>query len=186
KPYYVYGGLQDNGSWGGPSQTRSQQAGITNSDWFRTGGGDGFYSQADPNDPFIVYSESQNGAMNRIDMRTGRSVSIRPRTSPRRGGGGGGGGGGRRGGQGAGQGAAATASPEASPQDQQAALAAFAQQQGFGGGFGGGAFAATNVVPAPAPTDQYRFYWNTPIIMSPHNSSVLYVGGDRFFKSVDR
>src|SRR5437764_4547439 len=140
KPYYVYGGLQDNGSWGGPSQTRSLQGGITNSDWFRTGGGDGFYSQADPNDPFIRYSESQNGSMSRIDMRTGRSVSIRPRTSPRRGSGGGGGGGGRRGGQGGGQGAAvvAAASPEASPQDQQAALAAFAAQQGFGGGFGGG------------------------------------------------
>ena len=99
KPYYVYGGLQDNGSWGGPSQTRNN-AGITNSDWFRTGGGDGFYAAADPSDPNIIYSESQNGAMNRIDMRTGRSVSIRPRAAPRRGGGGGGGG--RRGGGGGG------------------------------------------------------------------------------------
>src|SRR5207248_4224839 len=142
RPYYVYGGLQDNGSWGGPSQTRSN-AGITNADWFRTGGGDGFYSQADPNDSFIIYSESQNGSMSRIDMRTGRSTSIRPRTTPRRGagGGGGGGGGGRRaGGQGgATPGASPTASPEASPQDPQAALAAFAAQQGFGGGFGGAA-----------------------------------------------
>ena len=57
KPYYVYGGLQDNGSWGGPSQTRSN-AGITNADWFRTGGGDGFYAQIDPNDYNTVYSES--------------------------------------------------------------------------------------------------------------------------------
>src|SRR5436190_1766613 len=78
KPYFVYGGLQDNGSWGGPSQTRSG-AGITNADWFRTGGGDGFYSQADPTDSNILYSESQNGAMSRIDLRTGRSQSIRPR-----------------------------------------------------------------------------------------------------------
>src|SRR6185295_14776750 len=127
------------GSWGGPSQTRSN-VGITNADWFRTGGGDGFYSQADPNDPFIIYSESQNGNMTRIDMRTGRGANIRPRTAPRRGGGAGGGGG---------QGAAnAAASPEASPQDQQAALAAFAAAQGFGG-FGGGAL-TSNVVPAPA------------------------------------
>src|SRR5256885_16356938 len=100
KPYYVYGGLQDNGSWGGPSQTRSG-AGITNADWFRTGGGDGFYSQADPTDSNILYSESQNGAMSRIDLRTGRSQSIRPRVAQRRGGGGrgqggGGGGGGAR------------------------------------------------------------------------------------------
>jgi len=65
KPYYVYGGLQDNGSWGAPSQTRSQ-AGITNADWFRVGGGDGFYAQADPTDHTIVYSESQNGAMSRL------------------------------------------------------------------------------------------------------------------------
>ena len=182
KPYYVYGGLQDNGSWGGPSQTRNP-LGITNADWFRTGGGDGFYSQADPNDPFIIYSESQNGAMQRIDMRTGRSVSIRPRAVPARrgGGGGGGGGGGRRGGQGA----APAASPEASPQqDPQAALAAFAAAQGFGGG--GGLGAPTNVVPAPSPGEQYRFYWNTPIVMSPHNPSILYVGGDRFFKSLNR
>jgi photosystem II stability/assembly factor-like uncharacterized protein len=182
KPYYVYGGLQDNGSWGAPSQTRNN-AGITNADWFRTGGGDGFYAAADPNDPNIIYSESQNGAMQRIDMRTGRSTSIRPRGLPRRGGGGAGtgGGAGRRPG---GPAAAATASPEPSPQDPQAALAAFAAAQGFGGF--GGLNAASNVVPAPAATDQYRFYWNTPIVMSPHNSSTLYVGGDRFFKSLNR
>src|SRR5207249_11870887 len=95
KPYYVYGDLQDNGSWRGPSQTRNP-AGITNADWFRIGAGDGFYAQADPLDPYILYSESQNGAMSRIDLRTGRSQSIRPRTAVRRGGGGnrGGGGGG--------------------------------------------------------------------------------------------
>ncbi|MFN2576472.1 MAG: hypothetical protein ABR607_02150 [Pyrinomonadaceae bacterium] len=186
KPYYVYGGLQDNGSWGGPSQTRSG-AGVTNADWFRTGGGDGFYSAADPNDYNIIYSESQNGSMSRLDLRTGRSVSIRPRTVPQRrpGGGGGGQGGGRRAGSGQGAGATAAASPEASPQDPQAALAAFAAAQGFGG-FGGGAGAPTNVVPAPSPGETYRFYWNTPIIMSPHNPSVLYVGADRFFKSLDR
>jgi hypothetical protein len=169
----------------GWTQPDTNNGGITNSDWFRTGGGDGFYAAADPNDPYIIYSESQNGAMNRIDMRTGRSVSIRPRTAPRRGGGGGGGGG-RRGGGGGGGGATPGPSPEASPsQDPQAALAQFAAAQGFGG-FGGGNFATSNVVPAPAATDQYRFYWNTPIVMSPHNPSILYVGGDRFFKSLNR
>ncbi|MCA1616441.1 MAG: hypothetical protein LC800_20565 [Acidobacteria bacterium] len=95
RPYYVYGGLQDNGSWGAPSLTRNQ-AGITNADWFRVGGGDGFYTQNDPTDHTVVYAESQNGAMQRLDMKTGRSTSIRPRGAPqRRGGGGGGGGGGR-------------------------------------------------------------------------------------------
>src|SRR5947207_1481676 len=97
-PYYVYGGLQDNGSWAGPSQTRNPTAGIINADWFRIGGGDGFYAQADPSDPYILYSESQNGNMSRIDLRTGRSQSIRPRVAQRRGAGGRGpGGGGSRG-----------------------------------------------------------------------------------------
>src|SRR5687767_2865405 len=82
KPYYVYGGLQDNGSWGGPSQTRSQ-IGITNADWYRVGGGDGFYTQIDPTDYNIVYYESQGGNMQRLDLRTGRSVNIRPRGVPR-------------------------------------------------------------------------------------------------------
>src|SRR5512135_2366903 len=44
KPYYIYGGLQDNGTWGGPSATRSRE-GISNADWFKVGGGDGFYTQ---------------------------------------------------------------------------------------------------------------------------------------------
>src|SRR5712692_7201793 len=130
KPYYVYGGLQDNGSWAGPSQTRTN-AGITNADWFRIGGGDGFYAQADPSDPNILYSESQNGNMTRIDLRTGRSQSIRPRLAPRRGGGGGRGqGGGRRGG---GDAPAAADTANASAQDPQAALAALIAAGGGGG-----------------------------------------------------
>ena len=75
--YYVYGGLQDNNSWGGPSQTRNSQ-GITNSDWYATSGGDGFYAAIDPTDHNIVYSESQNGGIVRYDVRTGEQKSIRP------------------------------------------------------------------------------------------------------------
>src|ERR1051326_6153454 len=192
KPYYVYGGLQDNGSWGGPSQTRSQQNGITNADWYRTGGGDGFYSQIDPSDYNIVYSESQGGAMKRLDLRTGRSVSIRPRGVPRP----------PRNRQGGGGGAAAAASPspaaspaaspgglpEASPTptpDVQAQLAAFAATQRFGG-FGGGANLPSNVVPMPPANKVFRFYWNTPIVISPHNPRLIYAGGNRLFKSLDR
>ena len=75
--YYVYGGLQDNSSWGAPSQTRNRQ-GITNADWIRTTGGDGFYAQIDPVDPNTVYGESQGGDIVRFDVRTGEQKTIKP------------------------------------------------------------------------------------------------------------
>ena len=78
RPYFVCGGLQDNGSWCGPSAERNT-VGIQKHDRFRVGGGDGFYTQQDPNDWTIVFAESQDGNVNRIDLKTGRTVSIRPR-----------------------------------------------------------------------------------------------------------
>lgn len=75
--YYVYGGLQDNGSWAGPSRTRNKQ-GITNNDWYRTTGGDGFQAAIDPTDPNVVYGESQGGDILRYDVRTGEQKTIKP------------------------------------------------------------------------------------------------------------
>jgi len=81
-PYFVYTGLQDNGSWGGPSATRTTN-GILNSDWFGIGGGDGFQTAVDPTDFNIVYTESQDGNTSRYDLRSGRGqTSIRPRGLP--------------------------------------------------------------------------------------------------------
>jgi photosystem II stability/assembly factor-like uncharacterized protein len=77
RPYFVCTGLQDNGSWCGPSSARSSP--ILPEDWYRVGGGDGFWSAVDPTDHTILYTESQNGAMNRLDLRAGTSTSIRPR-----------------------------------------------------------------------------------------------------------
>src|SRR5579864_5303931 len=66
-PFYdVYGGTQDNFSLGGPTRT-ADAAGIVNSDWFVTAGGDGFRSVPDPKDPNTVYAESQNGGLVRFD-----------------------------------------------------------------------------------------------------------------------
>jgi len=77
RPYFVCGGLQDNGSWCGPSATRSS-VGIANHDWYRVGGGDGFYVRIDPTDFNTVYAESQQGNMSRSDLRTGQSTRIKP------------------------------------------------------------------------------------------------------------
>ncbi|MDA0310483.1 MAG: hypothetical protein O2992_00005 [Gemmatimonadetes bacterium] len=131
RPYNVCTGLQDNGSWCGPSSMRTGN--ILAQDWFRSGGGDGFYSQIDPTDSNIIYSESQNGNVRRTDLATGEAVSIRPRPA------------------------------------------------GGGGGDGVG-----NIVPAPDASDQIRWNWNTPILLSPHNPSTVYVAGNRFFTSRDR
>ena len=76
--YRVYGGLQDNGSWGGPVRS-GNDSGTINSDWFRVGGGDGFITLPDPDDPDQIYFESQNGAMGRIHLETGDRGFIRPR-----------------------------------------------------------------------------------------------------------
>jgi len=75
--YRIYGGLQDNGSWGGPNRT-DNPAGILNRDWTRVLGFDGFFCQVPPDDPSIVYAEGQYGRLHRIDLRNRRSAQIRP------------------------------------------------------------------------------------------------------------
>lgn len=75
--YYIYGGTQDNSSFGGPARSTSA-SGVTSDDWFVTNGGDGFWSQIDPVDPNIVYAESQYGGMVRYDRKSEESVDIRP------------------------------------------------------------------------------------------------------------
>ena len=116
KPYNVYGGLQDNGSWAGPSATR-HSIGITNDDWYKVGGGDGFYTQVNPDDNNILYVESQNGSLSRMNLYTEERKSIRP-------------------------------TPE-------------------------------------NPGERYRFNWNSPVLISPHNSNTIYYGGNKLFKSTD-
>jgi photosystem II stability/assembly factor-like uncharacterized protein len=129
RPYNVCTGLQDNGSWCGPSSMRTGP--ILAQDWFRVGGGDGFYTAVDPTDPNIIYWESQNGNINRVNLRDGSGGSIRPRA----------------------------------PTNQNP---------------------TSNIVPTPAAATQIRWNWNTPFILSPHNPSVVYAGGNRLFKSYDR
>lgn len=116
-PYNVYGGLQDNYTWGGPSAVRSR-TGIGNDDWSSIHGGDGFEAVVDPNDPRTIYAESQNGNISRVDRVSNERKSIRP-------------------------------------------------------------------VPARGEPP-LRWNWDTPIIISPHDSNTIYVGANMVFKSTDR
>jgi photosystem II stability/assembly factor-like uncharacterized protein len=79
-PYYVYGGLQDNGNWGGTSNSRDWN-GILNDHWFKFHSGDGFHTTADPNDWRTVYTESQGGNIRRFDAvfrQDGKSITPNP------------------------------------------------------------------------------------------------------------
>jgi photosystem II stability/assembly factor-like uncharacterized protein len=115
KPYHVYGGLQDNGSWGGPTHSL-RNTGLINEDWIMVGGGDGFVCRVDPTDPDVVYWESQDGNVQRRNLRTGQAASCRPR-----------------------------------------------QTRG---------------------QTPYRFNWNTPFILSGHNSHIFYSAGNYVFRSL--
>ena len=129
RPYHVCTGLQDNGSWCGPSGVRGGN--ILSEDWYRVGGGDGFYTAVDPTDYTVVYAESQNGNLRRLSLATGEGGSIRPRA----------------------------------PTDENP---------------------RTNIAPAPEAGTEIRWNWNTPFILSPHNPDVIYAGGNRLFRSLDR
>jgi photosystem II stability/assembly factor-like uncharacterized protein len=169
KPFYnVCGGAQDNWSHCGPSRTLNTW-GIRTSDWYVVGGGDGFQTRSDPEDPAIVYATSQDGNVRRMDLRTGQSKSIRPslagaQASSDEGGGppGGVGAQGAAGGQSAG-------APGA------AAQGAAQEPQGGRGGRGGRGGANAD-----------RANWDAPYIISPHASRRLYWASNYVYRSDDR
>ncbi|MFN7989443.1 MAG: hypothetical protein U0529_18345 [Thermoanaerobaculia bacterium] len=76
-PYNVYGGLQDNNSWRGPSSVW-QRGGIRMHHWKAVGGGDGFETLPDPQDPTKGYSLSQGGNLMRWDVVTGERRDAKP------------------------------------------------------------------------------------------------------------
>ena len=77
-PFYnIFGGTQDNNTQGGPSRT-FKDSGITNSDWFVLLGGDGHQPATEPGNPNIVYAQSQQGNIHRIDRTNGEATFIKP------------------------------------------------------------------------------------------------------------
>lgn len=75
KPYNVYGGLQDNGSWMGPSE---KPGGVRNGDWRNVGFGDGFCTFRHPTAKHIVFSEYQGGHLMRVNLNDNSTKDIRP------------------------------------------------------------------------------------------------------------
>ncbi|MBO0700095.1 MAG: PDZ domain-containing protein, partial [Zavarzinella sp.] len=168
KPYWVYGGLQDNGCWGLPSMSLRGQGPI-NEDVISINGGDGYVCRVDPTDPDQVYAESQNGGMVRYNLRTNERASIRPGGF---GGGGGGGGGGRPPAKGGAEEGPAPKEAEAKKDEAKEDQPAPKKQE-------------AGEAP-PARGSRYRFNWNTPYILSAHNSHIVYAGGNYVFKSVKK
>ncbi len=87
-PYTLCGGLQDNNAWCGPSSGigggggggggGAGGQGLNGSEWFTVTGGDGEYAVPAPSDSSILYVDSQNGNITRVDLKTGVTRSIRP------------------------------------------------------------------------------------------------------------
>ena len=197
KPFYnVCGGAQDNWSECGPSRTLSNW-GIRTSDWYVVGGGDGFQTRNDPEDPNIVYATSQDGNVRRLDLRTGQSKSIRPslagaQASSDEGGGlpGGAPPPGALGATGA-QGATGASGARGAGDAQGAAGAAGAQggagaegargAQGAAGGQGRGGRGGGR---GGANAD--RANWDAPYIISPHSPRRLYWASNYVYRSDDR
>ncbi|MGD2115047.1 MAG: hypothetical protein PVG07_08340, partial [Acidobacteriota bacterium] len=76
-PYHVYGGLQDNGSWRGPSEVW-ENGGIRNFHWQEVDFGDGFDTSPFPDDSMQGYAMSQEGYLSRWNLRTGEGRDVRP------------------------------------------------------------------------------------------------------------
>jgi photosystem II stability/assembly factor-like uncharacterized protein len=119
--YHITGGLQDNGTWTGPSRTR-EPAGILNDDWRMVSFGDGFFALTHPEDPDLYLTEAQGGSVVRTDMRNREQQLVVP----------------------------------------------------YMGDDGG-----------PAEFAKYRFNWNAPLVASPHDGKVVYLGGNVLFRSPD-
>jgi photosystem II stability/assembly factor-like uncharacterized protein len=75
RPYNIYTGLQDNGTWMGPSDNAD---GIMSRHWRSLDGGDGFWALVDPKDPDFVYTESQGGRLSRYKKSVREQKSVAP------------------------------------------------------------------------------------------------------------
>ena len=80
-PYHIYGGMQDDHSWFGPSATR-HYLGIVDGDWLELGFNDGIAPLVDRAGRRTVYSNAVEGDLTRVDSHTGDRADIHPRPAP--------------------------------------------------------------------------------------------------------
>ncbi len=120
KPYNVYGGLQDNGVWYGPSNYKASKRWNSSGSYpYKSiGGGDGMQVQIDSRDNNIVYSGSQFGYYYRVNLKTKKRINIHPKHE--------------------------------------------------------------------LGDSPYRYNWQAPILLSPHNQDILYMGANKLLRSMDK
>ncbi len=133
-PYHVCGGLQDNGSWCAPNDTRSNQ-GIRTRDWYNVGSGDGFFTVHHPTNHDLMFAESQGGNVTMFNRATRERSRLRPVARPL---------------------ADAPDAPDEQGEDEQA-----------------------------DEERTLRWNWNTPVVLSAHDASTVYVGSNVVFRSRD-
>lgn len=157
-PYWIYGGLQDNGGWAIPSRTRNR-VGIRMDHAVKVNGGDGFHMTASPADWRTVYTTAHVGGFGRIDMKTRDRTLITPTPST------------------------TLNFPEHYDADFPETPIEYTINPGEswlwsdlpGRGINGSIF-----------PPQFRWNWNSPLTLSPNNPQTVYVGSNHVFRSRNR
>jgi photosystem II stability/assembly factor-like uncharacterized protein len=158
-PYWVYGGLQDNGGWAIPSHVPGMNA-IGTQNGVEINGGDGFHMDTDPDDWRTLYTAVHVGFFGRIDMETGARKYITPTPET-----------------------TVNFAEHYDPDfgDDQIDWTINPQEQWLGwGGLPQRTINGANLPP------QFRWNWNPPLAVSPRNGRTIYVGSSHLFKSTDR
>ncbi len=156
-PYWVYGGMQDIGGFGGPSNSRDYQ-GILNDHNIEVNGGDGFHMQVDPTDWRTVYTVCHVGGLGRINMETQEYKLISPRPE-----------------------SIVNFNRYFDPNfpEQPVRYSIFPGEHWLWRQSSRSSY--SSLLPP-----QFRYNWSSPVIVSSHNPHTIYFGGNHIFKSKDR